>query len=258
MSPCVGIIGAGHLAGYLVAGWRRGWPDLRVVVSPRNAARAAGLAAAYGAVVAPDNQAVVDAADMIVLATRPADALAALQGVALRAEQLVISVAATVRLAVLADAATPASLVRALPLSCAAINASPTLLYPDDVRGRTLFEPLGPVHALADEAQFMHASVISAFYGWVYALLDETIAWTAAGGVPPELARSLVLETVRGAANLALDAHEQPLNAILDALATPGGITRQGLNVLRQDGGLAAWTAALDAVYARLVGCGPT
>ena len=80
MSPCIGIIGAGHLAGYLVAGWRRAWPDLRVILSPRNAAQAARLAATCGATVAPNNQAVVAAAEVIVLATRPPDALAALRG----------------------------------------------------------------------------------------------------------------------------------------------------------------------------------
>ena len=83
------------------------------------------------------------------------------------------------------------------------------------------------------------------------------MAWTTAGGVPPELARSLVLETARGAASLALAEPEQPLSAILDALATPGGITRHGLTILRQEEGLAAWTAALDAVYARLIGQEP-
>ena len=85
MIPCIGIIGAGHLAGYLVAGWRHAWPDLQVILSPRNAAQAASLAATYGAVVAPDNQAVVAAAEVIVLATRPADALAALRGLRLAA-----------------------------------------------------------------------------------------------------------------------------------------------------------------------------
>ena len=115
-----------------------------------------------------------------------------------------ISVAASVRLAELAAEAAPARVVRALPLSCAAVNASPTLLCPDDPQARMAFEPLGTVHTLADEEQFVRASVISAFYGWVYALLDETVAWTTAGGVPPTLARSLALETVRGAAGLAL------------------------------------------------------
>jgi len=252
MIPCIGIIGAGHLAGYLVAGWRHASPDLRVILSPRNAAQAASLAATYGAAVAPDNQAVVAAAKAIVLATRPPDALAALRACTFRPEQLVISVAASVRLAELAAAAAPARVVRARPLSCAAVNASPTLLCPDDAQARMLFEPLGTVHALADEEQFIRASVISAFYGWVYALLDEAVAWTAAGGVPPAFARGLVLETVRGAASLALAEPEQPLTAILDALATPGGITRQGLSILQQEQGLAAWTNALDGVYARL------
>jgi pyrroline-5-carboxylate reductase len=75
---------------------------------------------------------------------------------------------------------------------------------------------------------------------------------TAAGGVPPTLARCLALETVRGAARLALAEPEQPLTAILDALATPGGITRQGLSILYHEQRLAARTKAPVGVYARL------
>jgi pyrroline-5-carboxylate reductase len=96
---------------------------------------------------------------------------------------------------------------------------------------------------------FTPASVIAAFYGWVYALLDETVAWTTQAGVPPQTARSLVLETVRGAAGMALAQPNQDLAAMLD---TPGGITEYGLNVLHQRQGLAAWTGACNAVLSRL------
>jgi pyrroline-5-carboxylate reductase len=72
--------------------------------------------------------------------------------------------------------------------------------------------------------------------------------------VPPQTARNLVLETVRGAADMALAQPDQDLAAMLDALATPGGITEHGLNVLRRRGGLAGWTEALDAVLSHIRG----
>jgi pyrroline-5-carboxylate reductase len=111
---------------------------------------------------------------------------------------------------------------------------------------------LGQVHPLPDESHFTPASAISAFYGWVYALLDETVAWTVGAGVPAETARSLVLETVRGAAEMALSRPDRELAAMLGTLATPGGITELGLDVLRQRQGLEAWAAALDAVLGRM------
>jgi len=248
----VGIIGVGHLAGYLVEGLRRASPDIKIVLSPRNVERSARLAAQFGARVATNNQAVVDAADVILLTTRPGDALGACKEVSFRPDQTVISAAAGLPLDSLKPVAAPAAAVRAMPISCAAINESPTLIYPDNPEARALFELLGQVHVLPDESRFTPASAIAAFYGWVYALLDETIAWTEQAGVPPETARSLVLETVRGAADMALAQPDQELSTMLDALATPGGITEHGLRILHERQGLTAWTEALDAVLDRV------
>ena len=248
----VGIIGVGHLASYLVEGVRRASRDIEIVLSPRNTERAASLAARFGAVVATDNQAVAGASDLILLTTRPGDAVAACEGVAFRPGQTVVSVAAGLPLGTLKPAAAPATVIRAMPISCAAINHSPTLLYPDHPQARGLFTLLGQVHVLPDESRFTPASVIAAFYGWVYALLHETVAWTTSAGVPPQTARNLVLETVRGAADMALARPDQDLDAMLDSLATPGGITEHGLTLLRRRGGLTAWREALDAVLSRL------
>jgi pyrroline-5-carboxylate reductase len=141
-----------------------------------------------------------------------------------------------------------------MPISCVAINRSPTLLYPDHTQARALFALLGQVHVLPDEARFTPASAISAFYGWVYALLDEAVGWTVRAGVSPETARSLVLETVRGAVDMALARPEQSLDIILDTLATQAGITEHGLKILHERRALIAWTEALDAVLGRLDG----
>jgi pyrroline-5-carboxylate reductase len=250
----VGIIGVGHLAGYLVTGLKRASPDIEIVLSPRNVERSARLTARFGAVVAVDNQAVADAADLVILSTRPGDAIAACESIAFRPGQTVISVAAGLPLNMLRPMVEPATVVRAMPISCVAINRSPTLLCPDHPQARALFALLGQVHVLPDEAHFTPASAISAFYGWVYALLDEAVGWTAQAGVSPETARSLVLETVRGAVDMALARPDQGLDIILDTLATPAGITEHGLDILRERRALIAWTEALDAVLGRLDG----
>jgi pyrroline-5-carboxylate reductase len=53
---------------------------------------------------------------------------------------------------------------------------------------------------------------------------------------------------------MALHHPDQELAAMLGTLATPGGITEHGLRTLRRDGGLTAWTEALDAVLTRMGG----
>ncbi|MFC2046466.1 pyrroline-5-carboxylate reductase dimerization domain-containing protein [Chloroflexota bacterium] len=250
----IGFIGVGHLAGYLVEGLRRACPDIEIVLSPRNAEKSAQLAARLGARVAADNQAVVDAVDLGLLTTRRNDAVSVCEGLSFLPGKVVVSTVPGLNLATLQPAVEPATLARAMPISCAALNRSPTLLYPDDPIVSALFGLLGQVHVLPDEARFAPASVIAAFYGWVYALLGETVAWTVRAGVPAQTARSLVLETVGGAVDMALSQPDEDLAAMLDTLATPGGITQHGLDILRQQHGVGAWTVAPDAVLDRVQG----
>jgi len=248
----IGIIGVGHLASYLVEGLHRASPATEIILSPRNLKTSALLAGWYGATVAANNQTVVDTADLVILATRPGDACDACHALAFRPGQTIVSVAAGLTLQDLVPSIAPAKVVRALPISCMALNESPTLLYPDQPEAHALFAILGQVHVLSDEERFTAASVLSAFYGWVYALLDETVVWTVRAGVPLQTARSLVLETVRGAADMALAQPDVDLATMLDALATPGGITAHGLDTLQEERALASWTRALQLVLEHL------
>jgi pyrroline-5-carboxylate reductase len=250
----VGILGVGHLAGYLVEGLARARPELEVVLSPRNVHRTAQLAAVFAASVAADNQAVSEAADVVLVTTRPADVAGVCRAIAFRAGQTVISTAAGVPLSALASDVAPATAVRAMPLTCSAIGRSPTLLLPDDPIARELFEHLGTVHCVEDEAQFNAASAIAAYYGWIFALMDEAVAWCTGAGVPRSTARGLVLETTRGAAQMGLLHPERELSDLLESLATPGGVTRQGLETLERRGSLGAWIEALEEVLQRLRG----
>ncbi|MHA1969649.1 MAG: pyrroline-5-carboxylate reductase dimerization domain-containing protein, partial [Candidatus Hodarchaeales archaeon] len=146
----------------------------------------------------------------------------------------------------------PGTLVRALPISCAAINKSPTLIYPDNPRANLFFSLLGQVHPLSNESYFTPASVISAFYGWIFALAQEVIDWTIQTGVPPLVAKSLILETMEGMAAISLAQNRNDLHGILRTLATPGGITELGLKVLNKKGAITNWNEALKAVFNKL------
>lgn len=247
----IGILGAGHLAGYLLEGWRKRQPDLPVLVADVVPARAAALAQRWGARAVTDNQALVDGSDLVVLAVRPMDAVPALRALRFRDGQVLASVAAGVPLAQLAPAAAPAAAVRVMPISSAAVNRSPTLLHPAQEQVQELFALVGDVLVVPDEQAFRAATVIAAFYGWLYALADQTVAWCVREGVPPAVAHPLVLETMRSTADMSL-AKPQSIRELLDLLATPGGITRHGLDLLDRNAGLEAWTLALDGVLARL------
>lgn len=252
MNKRIGILGAGHLASYLMEGFHKRMPDLQIMLADCEFGRAERLANLWGAKAIKENQALLDGSDLVILAVRPQDALPACRALAFRKEHVVASAAAGLYLADLEPAVAPARVVRIMPLTSAALNLSPTLVFPENPAVSEAFALLGQVHALPSEASFTAASVIAAFYGWVYALADETVAWTMREGVPEDIARKLVLETIRSTAEMALAKPQQSIQELLDLLATPGGITEFGLGILREHHGIESWPVALNAVLERM------
>ena len=111
----LGIIGVGGLAGFVVEGLRRAGDEREVLLSPRGAAHAAQLAKRFGCRVAADNQAVVDGAALVIIATPPAAVLSCLSALSWREGQAMICVAIDVTRATLAKAAPGALVLRAMP-----------------------------------------------------------------------------------------------------------------------------------------------
>ena len=252
MTLRVGIIGVGHLASYVVEGLCAANDPPDILLSPRNAERASVLSERFGVRTANDNRTVVSQSDIVILATRPPQALNAATDLPWRAEQTLICVAAGVSCAGLSTVASPARIVRAMPVSCAAIGESPTSLYPDDANARRLLTRLGPVIALPDEPSFQAASVIGAYYAWIYALVAETMPWLEASGIPNAAGRSLVLQAIRGATGMMLAHPDDSPADMIRELATPGGISECGLELLEQRGALSAWRDACQVSLARL------
>lgn len=241
----IGILGCGHLGGYLAAGLARaGRAD--VMLSPRG--QGAALAARHGLRLAEDNAALVRAADVILLAVRPADAEAAVAGLPWRAGQVLVSCCAGVRLSGLGTAA---QAMRAMPISAAAIGASPTTVFPDLPKGRAVLKCLGTVIPLASEADFDVASVAGATYGWVHALIGHMADWGAAQGLDAATSRRVAAATFEAAARM-VEADARPVPEMVASLATPGGITAAGMDVLDASGAFGAWDDAAAAALRRM------
>lgn len=245
-----GVVGVGHLAGAVLRGLMRARlsPD-ELLLSPRGLA--AKLSRAYGIPLARDNADLVTRSSVVLLAVRPADAPGALHGLPWRADHVIVSACAGVPADRLSAVAAPARIVRIMPVTAAEIGASPTVVFPDDAVVRPLLEPLGPVVAVDSEEAFEIATVHAAIYGWVQDLIGRSAEWSERQGLAPEAARRLSALTFVAAGRLVAE-HSEPVSELLRSLVTPGGITELGLGVLNERGAPDAWTAACDAVMARL------
>ena len=128
--------------------------------------------------------------------------------------------------------------VRVMPNLAARINKSPVILAQRglDVGSRTaafaLFGALGSAVWLEDETQFdLVTALAGSGPGFVYRFIDALAGAAIDLGLDEATAAALALATVEGAAALAA-ASDAPPATLADRVASPGGMTREGLNVL--------------------------
>jgi pyrroline-5-carboxylate reductase len=254
----IGFIGCGAMACALAGGLREAGlaADALLGADPFEAARTR-FAAATGAQVGLDNDAVVREADLVVLATKPgavAGLLAALDPSACE-RPLWLSIAAGVPLSTL-QAALPARarVVRTMPNTPALVGAGATAWYPSEGVSET-DEAL--VEAVLGAAGFCwrapNEDLLDAVTGlsgsgpaYVFLILEALGDAGVRQGLPREAAQALATQTVFGAAKLALETRTHP-GVLKDQVTSPGGTTIAGLERL-EIGGVRA--ALYDAVRA--------
>lgn len=250
----VGIIGVGHLAASILSGLlRAGVEPTSILLSPRGQARM--LSERWNIPLATDNDDLVARADIVLLSVRPVDAPSAVADLPWRAGQTLVSFCAGVTVSNL-DAG-PASVARAMPLTAAAINASPTACFPASASAIAMLEKLGPVIPLGSEEEFEVATVNAAIYGWAQDLIRQSADWATAQGGDATAMRRLAALTFVAAGRLIAET-DRPMDALIEELVTPGGITELGLDVLAREGQPQAWHAACGAVLERLSGQSPS
>lgn len=245
----LGIIGAGHLAGFVALGLRNAGWDGDLIAPDRPSA--AAFAAHCGGDIAADAQTLIERADAVLVSVRPAQVEAALSGLHWPDDRLLLSAMAGVKIARLAALAPGARIIRAMPISAATVGASPTPVFPRDDAAEALLSLIGAVIPMESEAMLEAASANAAAYGWHFRLIDRLVAANREAGLSDATAKRMAAETLIAASRVAL-ASEEDGDAILKSLATPGGITAQGLAILDEADAFAPWTDAFAAVAARL------
>lgn len=227
----------------MLAGWLTGGldPAAFTVIDPYLTAAPAGVRLLD---TAPGGEAPVD---VILLGFKPqqlpdaAPAVAPLVG----ADTLVLSILAGVDLATLrVTFPTAGAIVRVMPNLAAALGKSPIALFGDAAgaaRAKTeaLMAPLGQAEWLAAESQMdLVTALAGSGPGFVYRFIDALAAGAAALGLPREQADRLALAMVEGAAQLAAASPHRPAE-LARRVASPGGVTQKGLDVLDADNRLA-------------------
>jgi pyrroline-5-carboxylate reductase len=168
-----------------------------------------------------------------------------------------ISILAGVEGATLAGRVPAAATVRAMPNLPVSLGRGVVALHSTDAdaaaraTAEALMTPLGLVEWVADEALFHAVTALSGSGpGFVYRFIEAMAAGGAALGLPADQAQRFAIATVEGAAALAASTGDAPA-ALAERVASPGGTTRAGLDVLDADGAMKSLIAATLTAAAR-------
>lgn len=250
----LGFIGCGVITAAIVTGLRlAGFAD-PITLSPRNEKIAADLAARLpGVRAARDNQAVIDAADIVVIAVRPQIVTDVLPALRFRSDQQVVSLVATVSLDYLRAATAPAAQVtRAVPLPSVARRQCPIPIFPPNPAVKSLFDNVGMSIELDDESEFDVFTAATATMGSYFTFAGTLSTWMAREGVVADKAHRYVSEMLRGLAGAPDAAPDASFMTLAEDHQTRGGINEQVVRSLTGKGAFVALDQALDAVLKRL------
>lgn len=157
----------------------------------------------------------------------------------------ILSILAGVQLDTLAERFPHAAAhVRVMPNLAVALGKSPVALAATglDEEGRAeltaLIEPLGTPEWIGEDAFDLVTALAGSGPAFVYRFIDALAGAAAELGLPREQADALALAMVEGAASLAAKSPHDP-GELARRVASPGGVTQAGLDVLDQDGAIA-------------------
>jgi pyrroline-5-carboxylate reductase len=256
VSGQIWLIGCGNMGGAMLRRWiAAGMDPARVTVITRSGK---GMPEGVRSLTAlPDGE---EAPETLMLALKPQqiDAAQALLAPMRGAAKLLISILAGVDHATLSGRFAAGTVVRAMPNLPVAIGKGVTTLYTasadDDTiaRAEALAAPLGHFEWIVEESQFDAVTALAGCGpGFVFRFADALAKAGAALGLPADQAARLAIATLEGSALMAAAADVSPA-VLADRVASPGGSTRVGLNVLDRDDALARLlTATLAASAAR-------
>ena len=240
----IGFVGGGNMAEALIKGIIAAnvySPD-NIFVSDVRLERLEFLAKRYHVQTVDDNAQLAAKADILVLSVKPQNMTEALQSIkaAIKANTLVISIAAGIKTSNNTDVLGDIATVRVMPNTPALIGAGAAAMFANTKaagkleKAESIFSSVGEVVVIDNEDLMDAVTAVSGSGPAYYFLLTEEMIKAAVElGLPEDTAKNLVLQTAKGAALLATEADkkgETPAQ-LRQKVTSPGGTTEAALKV---------------------------
>lgn len=255
----LGFIGGGKLAGSVMRGLVRAQfcpPDEIVVSEPNDAARDS-LGKELGIATTNDNCALIRAAEVVLIGVKPNVVLQVLAEISPEtADRQIISLAAGIGVSAMEKIA-PGRCMRAMTNTPAAVCQAATAIAPgarttpeDLARAREIFSAIGSVVEVREEQIDAVTALSGSGPAFVYSVIEALAKGGELCGLPEAISLKLATQTVRGAAQLALESGLSP-EELRRMVITPGGTTAAGLQVMKERATSEGIADAVTAAAAR-------
>ena len=262
----IGLLGAGNMGSSLAIGLARHGripPSQLTVVDIR--ADALEPLARLGMRTSVEVEDAARDQDVVILAIKPQIAAEVLETLAphLRGDQLLVSIMAGVSTSSIEEwLGGDAPLVRTMPQITARLGVAATAVCTGRHASkrhaelaRELFDAVGTA-VMVEESQMDGVTGLSGSGpAYVYSIIEALSEGGVRVGLSREVATKLAIQTVLGAASMALESSEQP-GTLRDQVTSPGGTTFAGLQALERGGLSEALIGAVEAAAERSVELG--
>ena len=243
-SQKIGFLGAGNMTYTILKGLLDGklmTPD-KIYVSNRSPGKLIKLQTDLGINTVPTNEHLVESSDIVILAVKPQDLLTAIEPLrqSFQPHQIVISLAAGIRMNTLKKYLPQSRLIRMMPNTPALIGKGVIGYvcggdtYLDDLVS-SLFSSLGVIVKVEDEDQLESLMIAcSSGTGFVFELMSYWQDWLEEYGFSADEAKKMTKETFLGAAMLADKMPNFSFEELQNKVASKKGVTAAGLQSMRE------------------------
>ncbi len=260
MRPTVAILGAGAMGEILATGLlRAGWQTDELVLAVRRTERVKEAEMRTGITTLLDTAAAAAGREVVVISVKPKDVPALLDQIAdvITTDQIVVSLAAGVPIAVFAEQLEGIPIVRAMPNTPAAVDAGVTAYvggeHVDEQALATAAAILGAVGetiALSEDLMDAVTAVSGTGPAYVFLLAEAMTEAAIREGLPHHAAELLVHQTVRGAGMLLVESGKSAFR-LRGEVTSPGGTTAAAMHVLDEGGFRALMEDAIHSAAQR-------
>ena len=258
----IGFIGAGNMAEAMIRGLLAGataTPGQICAFDPL-AERLAFIQSTYGIEAAADNRALVQSADIIVLAIKPQVAGDVLAAAApdTGPEKLVISIVAGLTTGTMQKAlAKGTRIIRTVPNTPVFVGEGMVALADDGPAlpadydaAVALFSPVARTAMIPEKLMDAALGVSGSGPAYVFVMIEALSDGGVKMGLPRDVALALAAQTVLGAAKMCLESGKHP-GQLKDMVTSPAGTTIAALHRMEAAGVRAALIEAVEAAARR-------